>query len=102
MLHDLVFSQPAAVLPHLYRNIVSMLAAEAWLGVDSLAVVAVAHGASFDVKVRPAALVQRFAFVGQRGVARPLAFYGRLAREVLRDAFDLLVRKTPGNPPHKG
>src|ERR1700691_5882103 len=101
MLHDLVFSQPVAVLPHLNRNIVSMLAGEAWLGVDSLAVVAVADGASFDVKVRPPALVQRFAFVSQGGVARRRAMHGRLGREVLCDALDLLIRKTPGYPPHK-
>src|SRR5271170_7475873 len=102
MLHDLVFSQPTAVLRHLYRNIVSMLASEAWLGVDSLAVVAVADSASLDIKLRPPALVEQFAFVCQRGVARPVALYGWLAREVLCDPFDLLIRKTTGYSPHKG
>src|ERR1700691_3618871 len=102
MLHDLVFSQPTAVLPHLYRNIVWMLAGEAWLGVDSLAVVAVADSASLNVKLRPPALVEQFAFVRERRVARPVAFHSRLAREVLCDPFDLLIGKTPGYPPHKG
>src|SRR5271170_3948866 len=102
MLHDLVFSQPTAVLRHLYRNIVSMLAGEAWLGVDSLAVVTVADSASLNVKLRPPALVERFAFVRQRGVARPAAFHSRLAREVLCHPFDLLIGKAPGYPPHKG
>src|ERR1700677_4963300 len=102
MIHDLVFSQPTAILGHLCRNIVPMLAGEARLGVDSLAVVAVADRASFNVKVGPPALVQQFALVRQRGVARRSAMDGRLAGEVLCDPFDLLIGKTPGYPPHEG
>src|ERR1700679_1773188 len=102
VLHDFVFSQPFAVLEHLRRNIVWMLTGEPWLGVDPLAAVAVADRASLDVTLRRHVFVHHLAFVSQRGCARPAAFYRWLLREVLCDPFDLLIRKTPGNSPHKG
>ena len=36
------------------------------------------------------------------GLLDPLPFTGGLAREILRDPFDLLIRKTPGYTPHEG
>src|SRR5277367_766424 len=102
MLHDFVFSQPTSILQHFSRNIVSMLAGEPWLRVDSLTAVTVADSASLNVSIRRPVLVHRLAFVSERGVARPAALYRGLAREVLCDPFDLLIGKAPGNSPHKG
>src|SRR5277367_4557622 len=80
VLHDFVFSQSTAVLEHLRHNIVSMLAGEPWLGVDSLTAVTVADSASLNVTSRSSVFVHYLAFVGERGVTRPAAFYSGLAR----------------------